>query len=195
MNIRSVSFDTSFLLKNSSIVDRIVKDLARDAIPCFITSTVVSELEQLRVWGRITSYEYKQAMKRWKISHAQVIDFKNRLFSSAFGKQCMVSMKKHHGVNEEDIVNDCSILVTVLKKGLDIFISEDYHFTSKITKEVIHEVVHAACSEYHQMCDVELYTTDAHTFYKAYNRGEVDLEMILSKMKVVKKPKKRMDSE
>lgn len=175
MKIRSVSFDTSFLLKNDSVVDKIIKNLYRDGIPCFITSTVASELEQLRVWGRITQDDYKMAMRRWKNAHAQVIDFKNQLLSSSIGRQCINSMKKHHGVGENDIVNDCSILVTVLKKGLDIFLSEDYHFTSKITNEVIDEVTHAACSEYHQMCDVELYTTDAQSFYEAYNHGDINL--------------------
>jgi hypothetical protein len=190
MKIRSVSFDTSFLLKNDTVADKIVKKLYRDFIPCFITSTVASELEQLRVWGRITQDEYKMAMRRWKNAHAQVIDFKNRLLSSSIGKQCMTSMKKHHGVGENDIVNDCSILVTVLKKGLDIFLSEDYHFTSKITNEVIDEVTHAACSEYHQMCDTELYTTDAKTFYVAYAHGEIDTTFLLSKKKEVRKSKK-----
>lgn len=190
MKIRSVSFDTSFLLKDDSVVDKIVKNLSRDLIPCFVTSTVASELEQLWVWGRITQSEYKKALRRWTNAHAQVIDFKNQLLSSSLGKQCMLSMKKYHGVGEQDIVNDCSILVTVLKKGLDIFLSEDYHFTSKITKEVIEEVTHAACSEYHQMCESELYTSDAKTFYQAYAHGEVDAEFLLSKKRDVRKPKK-----
>jgi hypothetical protein len=38
--IRSVSFDTSFLLKNDTFVDRVVDVLVRDHIACFITATV-----------------------------------------------------------------------------------------------------------------------------------------------------------
>ena len=194
MNIRSVSFDTSFLLKDDSRVDAIIKSLARDMVPCFITATVASELEQLRVWGRITPEKYRQAMKRWKRSHAQVIDFKNRLLSSSIGKECMLSMEKYHGVSADDIRNDCSILVTVLKKGLDIFLSEDYHFTSKITKEVVEEIKHNACSEYHQMCDASLYSTDAKTFMQAYTRGRIDITVLESGMKNVRKPTKNFRS-
>jgi hypothetical protein len=79
MKIRSVSFDTSFLLRDSFLVDSVIKTLAHDSIPCFITTTVVSELEQLKIWGRIFESDYKLAIKRWKKSHATVIDFKNRL--------------------------------------------------------------------------------------------------------------------
>ena len=103
MRIRSVSFDTSFLLKYNPMVDTVIKKLAHDNIPCFITSTVVSELEQLKIWGRITEADYKLAMKRWKHANATVIDFKNRLLSDAFGKACMISMEKYHGVKPKDI--------------------------------------------------------------------------------------------
>ena len=47
INIRSLSFDTSFLLKNNKIVDDVIKLLKKDKVQCYITSTVVSELEQL----------------------------------------------------------------------------------------------------------------------------------------------------
>jgi len=73
--IRSISFDTSFLLKDTLLVDRVVNALARDKIACFITSTVVSELEQLKIWGRITLMEHQCAIKRWRRTHATIIDF------------------------------------------------------------------------------------------------------------------------
>ena len=151
MQVRSVSFDTSFLLHHDPRIDEVIKILSRDNIPCFITSTVVSELEQLKIWGRISKLEYKQANKRWKYLHAKVIDFHNRLLSNAFGRTCINSMEKHHGVKANDIVNDCNILVSILKNGVDLFLSEDFHFTSKITRDVINEVSNAACSEYHLM--------------------------------------------
>ena len=140
MQVRSVSFDTSFLIKNDSLIDKVIKILTRDNIPCFITSTVASEIEQLKVWGRITISEYKKTIKRWKDTHATVIDFRNRLLSDAFGKACIKSMEKHHGVKVDDIANDCNILVSTLKNGVDLFLSEDFHFTSKITRDVINEV-------------------------------------------------------
>ena len=187
MKIRSVSFDTSFLLKDNIWVDTVVKKLAHDFIPCFITSTVVSELEQLKVFGRITEENYKKASKRWKHTHATVIDFKNRLLSDAFGKACMMSMEKHHGVKPKDIVNDCNILVSTLKNGVDIFLSEDFHFTSRVTKEVVDEVSHAACSEYHMMCDTHLYSVDAKTFLEAYQNGSINLEIVEARLQNIRK--------
>jgi len=187
ISVRSVSFDTSFLLKDDLLVDRAIKALGSDYVACFITSTVASELEQLKIWGRITKLEYERAIKRWKRSHATVIDFKNRLLSDAFGNACILSMEKHHGVKAEDIANDCNILVSTLKNGVDLFLSEDYHFTSSITKEVIDEVTSAACSEYHQMCGSMLYSIDTKTFYESYYRGKIDIDVITSRLKPIRK--------
>ena len=192
MQVRSVSFDTSFLLNNDPQIDKVIKILSRDNIACFITSTVVSELEQLKIWGRITKPEHKQAIKRWKRSHATIIDFRNRLLSNAFGRACINSMEKHHGVKAEDIANDCNILVSTLKNGVDLFLSQDFHFTSKITMDVIDEVSSAACSEYHLMCDPMLYSVDTTTFLDAYNHGQIDLDIVRSKMKSIKKNGKRL---
>ncbi|UCD14663.1 MAG: hypothetical protein JSW60_04375 [Thermoplasmatales archaeon] len=187
MQVRSVSFDTSFLLKDDPLIEKVIKALARDSVSCFITSTVVSELEQLRIWGRITSDVHKRAIRRWKRVHATVIDFKNRLLSTAFGRECIISMEKHHGVKADDVANDCSILVSVLKNGVDVFLSEDFHFTSEITKDVIDEVTNAACSEYHQMCNSTMYNVDARTFLEAYNNGSIDIDIVRSKLKPIRK--------
>ena len=191
MNIRGVSLDTSFLLHDKSSIDKVIKLLKRDEIPCFITSTVASEIEQLKVWGRISETDYKRAIKRWKILHATVIDFKNRLLSDAFGKACIRSMEKHHGVKSEDIANDCSILVSALKNGVDLFLSEDFHFTSEITKEVIDDVKNSACNEYHLMCNSMLYSIDAKTFLEVYDHGQIDLDIVRSKMLSIRKSEKR----
>ena len=187
MTVRSTSFDTSFLLKDDQLIDVAIKALVRNSVVCFVTSTVVSELEQLKIWRRITPLDYKRAIKRWKHSHATVIDFKNRLLSDAFGKACILSMEKHHGVKAKDIVNDCNILISTLKNGVDLFLSEDYHFTSGITREVIDEVTSAACSEYHQMCYSMLYSIDARTFLEAYRDGKVDVDIIKSRIKSIRK--------
>ena len=192
MKVRSVSFDTSFLLHRKLSIDNVIKLLEKDNIPCFITTTVVSELEQLKIWGRITKFEYKQAIKRWKRSHATVIDFKNRLLSDAFGKACIQSMEKHHGVSKENITNDCNILVSTLKNGVDLFLSEDFHFTSGITKEVINEVKNAACTEYHQMCDSILFSINAETFLESYKNGNIDLDVVKANIKSIRKTGKRI---
>jgi len=162
MKVRSVSFDTSFLLKDNPSIDKIIKLLAHDSISCFITSTVVSELEQLRVWNRISSDDYHRAIRRWK-------------------------RVKHHGVKADDIANDCSILVSVLKNGVDVFLSEDFHFTSSITREVIDEVTNAACSEYHQMCNSKMYNVDSRTFLQAYTNGSIDIDVVRSRSRAIHK--------
>lgn len=187
MKIRSVSFDTSFLLKDNSDVDVVIKALSRDLIPCFITTTVVSELEQLRIWGRISVNRYKHAINRWKRAHATLIDFKNRFFSSTFGKQCILSMKQHHGVEPEDIANDCNILISALKNGVDLFLSEDFHFTSKITNEVINDIKNAACKEYNQMCNSYMYSIDTKTFLEAYDKGFINIDIVNSRLKDIRK--------
>jgi hypothetical protein len=192
MKIRSVSFDTSFLLSDSFLVDRVIKNLAHDSISSFITSTVLSELERLKVWGRITESEYLTAMKRIKHVHASVIDFKNRLLSDAFGKACMNSMEKHHGVKPENIINDCNILVSSLKNGVDVFLSEDFHFTSKITKDVVSEISHVACREFHMMCDTNMYSVNTETFLEAYQNGNIDLEKVEARIKDIRKNGKRL---
>jgi hypothetical protein len=193
LQIRSVSFDTSFLLKDDSFVDRVIDILARDHIACFVTTTVASELEQLKVWGRITESTYKMALKRWIHAHATVIDFKNRLLSDAFGRACIHSMEDHHGVRSPDIVNDCSIIVSVLKNGVDLFLSEDFHFTSAITTEVINEVKNAACVEYHQMCNTMMYSIDTRTFLEAYRNTTIDLDIVHARMQSIRKKEKRLD--
>lgn len=185
MQIRSVSFDTSFLLNNDPIVDRIIDVIARDHIPCYITTTVASELEQLKIFGRVTEATHKSAMKRWKHSHATVIDFKNRLLSDALGQACMHSMQQH-GVPADHVINDCNILVSTLKNGVDLFLSQDFHFTSAITRQVISEIQHAACSEYSLMCGSTLYSIDSKTFVDAYSKGTIDLDILSAHLQRIK---------
>ncbi|UCF07170.1 MAG: type II toxin-antitoxin system VapC family toxin [Thermoplasmata archaeon] len=190
--IRSVSFDTSFLLKDSPDIDKVIKQLKRYRIPCYVTSTVLSELEQLRVWGRIDERTYGRAMSRWRRVRGTVIDFRNRLISSEIGRQCMASMEEHHGVKQKDIANDCSIIVTSLKNGIDLFLSEDFHFTSRITEDVLDEITNNACIEYKQMCGEDMHAIDSKTFLQAYMGGELDLKIVASARRDVKKPGKRI---
>ena len=110
--IRSVSFDTSFLVKDDSSIDLVIKAVARDHIPSFVTATVASELEQLKIWGRITESTYKKAIKRWTHTHATIIDFKNKLLSDALGNACLRSMQ-NHGIDANHVINDCTILVAI----------------------------------------------------------------------------------
>ena len=101
-------------------------------------------------------------------------------------------MEKYHGAQEKNVANDCKILVSTLKNGIDLFLSEDYHFTSKITKDVIKEVKSVACKEFQQMCDSFLYNIDALTFLKAYENGFIDLNVIESSYKYIRKKDKTL---
>jgi rRNA-processing protein FCF1 len=177
LQIRSISFDTSFLLKDDPSIDQIIKTIARDRIPCYVTATVASELEQLKIWGRISESTYKKALQRWMRAHATVIDFKNRLLSDSLGNACLRSMQDH-GIDANHVMNDCNILVSNLKNGVDLFLSEDFHFTSAITKAVISEIKNAACSEYFLMCDSQLFSIDAKKFLKSYTNGTIDLKTV-----------------
>jgi rRNA-processing protein FCF1 len=192
-NVRSISFDTSFLLRPSTTIDRIIKNLRRDRVPCFITTTVVSELEQLKVWGRISEAEYVLAMSRWKRTNARVIDFKNHVYSSLLNQECVASMGEEHGVSKRDIANDCNIIVTALKNGVDFFLSEDYHFTSKVTEAVLAKMESNACTEYRQICGQELYSLNSTTFVMAYRHGKMDMDIVASERRDVRKPGKTLE--
>lgn len=178
--IRSVSFDTSFLLQNDPDVDKIIKELKHDKIHCFVTSTVISELEQLKIWGRIDERSYKKAMSRIKRADSKIIDFKNRFLSLEIGKQCIASMEIYLGAKPTDIKNDCIILIEGMKNGVDLFLSEDFHFTSHITEEVLKDVTNMACLEYHQICGEELYSVNSSNFLKVYKEGKVDIKLLHS---------------
>jgi rRNA-processing protein FCF1 len=190
--IRSISFDTSFLLKDNFYIDEVIKKILKDNIRCFVTSTVISELEQLKIWGRISFKEWKKAFIKIKKLNAEIIDFKNKLLSDGFGKICINSMKQHHGIKKNDIRNDCEIITTTLKKGIDFILSEDYHFTSKITKEVINDITHETCKEFSLMCGSSIYMIDSRNFYKAYNDGRIDIDFIESNMKSIRKSGKTL---
>jgi len=192
MKVRSVSFDTSFLLNKNTSIDQVIKILSHDNIPCFITTTVLSELEQLMVWGRISKKEYNMAIKRTKKTRVKIIDFKNRLLSDTLTRECVYSMQEHHGVESKNIINDCNILVKTLKNGVDIFLSQDFHFTSKITRDVIDEVSNQACTEFQMMCDTNLYSIDAITFLEAYQMREIDIDVVNSRIKSIKKDRKKL---
>jgi hypothetical protein len=93
---------------------------------------------------------------------------------------------------EEDIINDCNIITTSLKNGIDLFLSEDFHFTSKVTEDVLSEITSNACTEYHQMCDEELYCLDSTAFLRAYKRGKINMDVVRRTRKGVRKPGKRL---
>lgn len=173
-------------------MDNCLKLIKNDGLDCFITSTVLSELELLKTWDRIGIREYKKAMSRWKRAGGRIIDFRNQLLSSAFRDRCVVSMGEQHGVKRQDIINDCNILTVSLKNGIDVFLSEDFHFTSKLTQDVVDEVTNVACSEYNLMCGEEMVIIDSRTFLESYSDGVVDKDIVESKKQIIKKSGKRL---
>jgi rRNA-processing protein FCF1 len=191
-DVRSVSLDTSFLLKKSPNVNKVLDQIKHDRIGCYITSTVISELDLLKFWERIDLGIYKMAMSRWRRIGGKVINFNNRFLSTEIKKECVYSMGEHHGVKPEDILNDCNILVETLKNGVDVFLSEDFHFTSRVTLDVLDDIKNHACTEYHQMCGEDLYCVDTQTFLAAYDRGKLNLEIIEARRQNIKKSGKRL---
>jgi len=186
-DVRSISFDTCFLLRNDPLIDRVLKMLRKDGIPCFVTSTVISEMEQLKVWGRVSEREFIKGMSRWRNVNAKVIDFRNSLLTSALHQECTLTMEKYHGVNESDIRNDCNIIITNLKNGIDFFLSEDYHFTSRVTDDALEEMTSHTCTEFKQICGEDLYCLNAAAFVRVYERGQIDLEKLSALKRNVRK--------
>ncbi|MFH0816646.1 MAG: GNAT family N-acetyltransferase [Methanobacteriota archaeon] len=191
--VRSVSFDTSFLMRLDPAVDKILKVLSRDAVPCFVTGTVLSEIEQLKVWRRVSPGQYELAMARWRRVGAKPIDFNNRLLETEMGRRCMASMEKLHGASPHEVRNDCTAVMTALKNGIDVFLSEDWHLTSRVTDEVLREVSAGACTEYKMMCGPELHALNARTFLASYSRRHLDLDKADALRRDVRKPSKTME--
>jgi hypothetical protein len=117
-------------------------------------------------------------MSRWRRVGGKVIDFRNRLLSTEFQQECVDSMETQMGVLPKEVLNDCSIMVIGLKHGIDLFLSEDFHFTAHATEDVLREVSNNACLEYHQMCGDEMYSVNTQTFLKAYSNGVLDLNIM-----------------
>jgi ribosomal protein S18 acetylase RimI-like enzyme len=190
--VRSVSFDTSFLLKLDPAVDRVLRVLARDSVPCFVTATVLSEIERLNAWGRLPPGQYELAVRRCRRAKAKPVDLKNRLAATEIGRRCARSMERYHGVKPDDVTNDCAVLASSLSSGVDLFLSEDWHLTSRVTDEVIREMADAGCAEYSLMCGGTLYAITARVFLKAYSGRRLDTEAVEALRRDVRKPGKML---
>jgi ribosomal protein S18 acetylase RimI-like enzyme len=191
-DVRSVSFDTSFLLKLDPVVDRALKMLLRDGVPCYITGTVLSEIEQLKAWGRVPPGQYELAMARWRRVRAKPIDLINRLLGTEMGRRCAAAMERYHGVKQGDIHNDCSLVVSALANGVDVFLSEDWHLTSRVTDEVLRETADGGCVEYGLMCGGHLHAIPSAIFVQVYSEKGLDLEKLETLRRDVRKPGKTM---
>lgn len=191
-SITNVMFDTSFLLKDSHDVDEIIKMLRRDRISCYISSTVQTELDNLYYFGQISSQQFNRAMARCRKARAGNIESIRNYLEESITKECAISMNMEHGVSTKDVRNDCSILTSSLNNHIDLILSEDFHFTSKYSDNVVNTVCERTCDRFHKLCECDILALNKDTFLAAYKRNMVDLDVV-EKMKYdIRKNGKRM---
>ena len=189
-NISSVLFDTSFLLKESSDIDTIIKILHRDKISCYISPTIQTELDNLYYVGRISENQHKKATKRCMKSRVSSIVTRRNYLHDSMTEECTVSMSKEHGVAPKDVRNDCNILTSGLSHDIDMILAEDYHFTSKYTEKVVETVSGRICDRFGKLCDSEIVLLNKDTFLAAYREHKVDLDVVESMKQRVRKDSK-----
>ncbi len=180
--IKSVLFDTSFLLKDSFDIDEIIKMLRKDGVSCYISSTIQTELDNLYYFGQISSQQFNRAVTRCRKARAENIERIHNYLEDSITRECTISMNQEHGVGAKDVLNDCSILTSSLNNHIDLILSEDFHFTSKYSDNVVNSVCERTCDRFHRLCECEILALNKDTFLAAYKRNEVNLD-IVEKMK------------
>lgn len=179
-SIANVLFDTSFLLKDSPDIEEIIRILCRDRISCYISSTVQTELDNLYYFGKISSQQYNRAMTRCRKAKARNIEVTRNYLEESITKECTVSMNMEHGVGTKEARSDCNILTSSLNNHIDLILSEDFHFTSKYTDNVVNTVCERTCDRFHRLCECDFLALNKDTFLAAYKGNMVDLEVALS---------------
>ncbi len=186
-NITKVLFDTSFLLKDSPDIDVIIKILHKDGISCYISSTIQTELDNLYYFGRISKEQYQRAMSRYRKAKAGKIEGARNFLGESITKECTISMKLEHGVGSKDVGNDCSILTSSLNNHIDLILSEDFHFTSKYTGNVVNTVCEKTCNRFQRLCECDILALNKDTFLASYKRSMIDLEIAESMQQNIRK--------
>ncbi len=179
-SITNVLFDTSFLLKDSPDVDEIIRLLRRDKVSCYISSTVKTELNNLYYFGQISSLQYNRAMARCRRAKAGNIDAARNYLEESITKECTISMNTEHGVSINDVRSDCNILTASLNNHIDLILSEDFHFTSKYTENVVNTVCKRTCDRFHRLCECDILALNKDTFLAAYKGNMVNLDVAVS---------------
>lgn len=191
-NVIKVLFDTSFLLKDSLDIDVIIKILRRDGISCYISSTIQTELDNLYYFGRISNEQYKKAISRYRKAKAGNIEDAHNYLGESITKECTISMKLEHGVDRKDVVNDCSILTSSLNNHIDLILSEDFHFTSKYTGNVVNTVCERTCNRFQKLCECDTLALNKDTFLASYKGSMVDLDIAESMKHNIRKNSKTL---
>ncbi len=185
-------FDTSFLLKDSAGIDEIIKILRRDRISCYISSTVQTELDNLYYFGQISSQQITRAMARCRKARAGNIEGLRNYLEESITKECTISMNMEHEAIAKDVRNDCSILTSSLNNHIDLILSEDFHFTSKYSDNVINTVCERTCDRFHRLCECDILALNKDTFLAAYKGNMVDLNVVEKMKYEIRKNVKRI---
>ncbi len=191
-SITNVLFDTSFLLKDSPDINEIIKILHRDRISCYVSSTVQTELDNLYYFGQISSQQYNRAIARCRKARAVNIEGTRNYLEESITKECTTSMNLEHGVDARDVHNDCSILTSSLNNHIDLILSEDFHFTSKYTDNVVNTVCEKTCDRFQRLCECDILALNKDTFLAAYKGNMVDLDIAESMKHNIRKNSKTM---
>ncbi len=186
-SITNVLFDTSFLLKDSPDVDEIISLLRRDGISCYISSTVKTELDNLYYFGKISSVQYNRATARCRKANAGNIEAAHNFLEDSITKECTISMNTEHGVGVNDVRGDCNILTSSLNNHIDLILSEDFHFTSKYTDNVVNTVCERTCDRFKRLCECDILALNKDMFLAAYKGKAVDLEVAASMKHSIRK--------
>jgi len=192
--IKSSLLDTSFLLKSTDVINSILQTLTNDKVHRFITKTIYREIETLFLVGRIGLEEYDRAIARYKGFKCRLIAQESEERDHAIREKCIISMEEHHGVRRENIRNDCSILATAIDNNIDLVLSEDFHFTSRVTDRVVKELCDKSCPIYQRICNSDIILINKDTFMMAYSSRKVDLDLIEKIKENVIKSGKRYQS-
>ncbi len=191
-SITKVMFDTSFLLKDSAGIDEIIKILRRDRISCYISSTVQTELDNLYYFGQISSQQITRAMARCRKARAGNIEGLRNYLEESITKECTISMNMEHEAIAKDVRNDCSILTSSLNNHIDLILSEDFHFTSKYSDNVVNTVCERTCDRFHRLCECDILALNKDTFLAAYKGNMVNIDIVESMKHNIRKKFKRI---
>ncbi len=190
--IKNVLFDTSFLLKDSFGIDEIIKILRKDRISCHISSTVQTELDNLYYFGQVSSRQYNRAIARCRKAGAENIENLRNYLEESIKNECTISMNVEHGVSTKDVRNDCSILTSSLNNHIDLILSEDFHFTSKYSDNVVNTVCERTCDRFHRLCECDILALNKDTFLAAYKGNMVNIDIVEAMKHNIRKDSKRI---
>ena len=131
-----------------------------------------------------------RAVSRYKKAGSKNIEMPHNYLQESMTHECSLSMNSEHGVEPKDVRNDCNILTSGLKNHIDMILSEDFHFTSKYTDNVVDDVCGKTCDRFHKLCECDIILINRKTFLAAYGQGSIDLDVVTDMKPAIRKPSK-----